>query len=247
MPRVEEERVMNGSGRAPGRLGQVLVGFDEVGGAVFDVMTQEMVTREAARRAAAIRGIVHDSSSGGPLVGATVSLADSSRSATTDERGFFALDSVPESGVSILVTHPVLDSLGLGGWTWRVDGSALTRTVSLGVPPLPRLLSRVCRDSPLAADAGVIIGNLGNATRPLADVRVRVSWTVTSVSAAGVQRVRRSVSDTTGANGDFAVCGVPTESDVRVEHAVLGYQPESLPARISETRRWRRMDIRVSR
>jgi hypothetical protein len=246
MPRLEQEEAMRGSGRAAGRLGQVLVGFDEVGGAVSDVTTAETATRSVAPRPV-IRGTVFDSTSGGPLTGARVMLMDSTRSTTTDDRGFFSLDSVPASGLFLMVAHPFLDSLALGSWSFRVDGSAATRSVVFGLPPLRRLLARICRDTPLAPDAGVVVGNLGDASRALAGIPVRVTWTVTSVSASGVKRLKREAIDTTGADGNFSVCGVPTESALRVELAVPGYQPESVPARIAEARRWTRLDIRVSR
>ena len=244
MPRVEE--AVRSNGRAPGRLGQILVGFDEVGGAVSDITTAETTTRSVGPRPV-IRGTVFDSTTGGPLTGARVMLTDSTRSTMTDERGFFSLDSVPASGLFLMVSHPFLDSLALGSWSFRVDGSAATRSVVFGLPPLRRLLARICRDTPLTPEAGVVVGNLGDATRSLAGIPVRVTWTVTSVSASGVKRVQREASDTTGTDGNFSVCGVPTESALRVELVVPGYQPESVAARIGEARRWTRLDIRVSR
>ncbi len=246
MPRVEQRQVMNAVGRAPGRLAMTLVGFDEVGGVVSDIATAALDSRPPVRRPV-IRGTVFDSASGGPLIGATISLRDSTRTATTDERGFFSLDSVPEAGVSLIATHPFLDSLGVGSWSWRVEGQSLTRTVSLAVPSLPRLLARVCRETRLPTDAGVLTGIVTDSTRLMGGLPVRVSWTVTSVSAAGVKRLTREAIDTTASSGRFTVCGVPTETALRVELIVPGQRSDAVAFRIAETRRWGRLDIRVSR
>jgi hypothetical protein len=247
MPRIEQRQPLRGGGRAPGRIEQSLVGFDEVGGAVFDIMTTESAARAAAPRPV-ITGVIHDSSSGHALVGARVSIADPVRTATTDQRGWFSLDSVPRAELSLTATHPRLDSLTIGRWSWRIAAdTALTRTLTLALPPLEQLLARLCPPPSLDEDAGVLAGRVGDAGQGVVGAAVRAAWLVTSVDASGVKRIQHAATATTGSDGSFAVCGVPTEATVQVEVSAAGYRAQSLPTRIPEALRWTRLDIGLVR
>lgn len=63
-----------------------------------------------------ITGTVYDSLyARAPLAGATVVLIEGSRYVTSDSRGRFGFDSVPEGRVSLSFMHPVLDCSGFTG------------------------------------------------------------------------------------------------------------------------------------
>src|SRR5205809_2994812 len=64
---------------------------------------------------ASIVGTVYDSVSGRPLAAAHISLAPSWRETIADSAGAFRLDSVPSGRVTLVIDHPSLDSIGLGG------------------------------------------------------------------------------------------------------------------------------------
>src|SRR6185369_12306248 len=66
-----------------------------------------------ARGFGAVAGVVDDSLRGGALRGATVALIGTSLRTTTDQDGFFRLDSIPPGEAQLAVLHPLLDTLFL--------------------------------------------------------------------------------------------------------------------------------------
>ena len=84
-------------------------------------------------------GVVEDSVTGRPLHGATVTLLEWNRQATTDERGWFALDSVPGGQLFVLIRMP--------GYREGVVDLELTVTrpvaVDLGFISLSRLVTEL--------------------------------------------------------------------------------------------------------
>ena len=62
---------------------------------------------------ASLIGVVDDSIRGGPLAGALVTVVGTKRQGTTDAKGIFRIDSIVPGEHQIVVTHPLLDTLGL--------------------------------------------------------------------------------------------------------------------------------------
>src|SRR5687768_9798305 len=60
-------------------------------------------------------GVAFDSLKGEPLRDAVVAVRGLPASAVTDDRGRFVFDNVPPGRQTIVVQHPVLDSLGFSG------------------------------------------------------------------------------------------------------------------------------------
>jgi hypothetical protein len=167
---------------------------------------------------AGVNGVVYDSIARGPLRGATVQLvsADSlghfSGATVSDSLGRFAFDSVPDGRYLLGFLHPMLDSLGLQP-TLRevlVSGSRAMRA-DLAIPSPARLRTTIC--GPQSSDAnGLVVGVVRGARDETAISGAAVSgeWLELSITAKGVvRRVPRLVA-TTGENGWFAMCNVPS-------------------------------------
>jgi hypothetical protein len=85
-----------------------------------------------------ITGTVYDSlSTRGPLANATVVLVERSRYTTTDARGRFTFDSVPDGHYTIGFLHAVLDSLDLQVPPVPADVSGNRRAVVRLFTPSP--------------------------------------------------------------------------------------------------------------
>jgi hypothetical protein len=174
--------------------------------------------RVAGATGATVSGVVHDSLGRAPLAGTTVQLVDAAdllapaRTAVSDSLGRFAVDDVPDGRYLLGFLHPLLDSLGVEAPVRevRVEGRRPVRA-DLAVPPAARLRAALCgsrssRDSS-AALVGVVRDALDHA--PAAGVRVVAQWSELSFTTRGVERRTPRLDVTTGANGWFALCGVP--------------------------------------
>jgi hypothetical protein len=170
-------------------------------------------------RGATVSGVVHDSLARVPLAGATVQIAAAddparlTRTAVSDSLGRFTLTDVPAGRYAIGFFHPMLDSLGVDAPLREVsvDGVRPVRA-DLAIPSPARLRAAICGlRSPLDSSA-VLVGTVRDARdrAPVAGVTVTAEWLEFSFSSNGlVRRVPRLVA-TTGENGWFAMCNVPS-------------------------------------
>ncbi len=171
---------------------------------------------------ARITGIVYDSLSRRPLSGAMVRIVKASdpsvgRSTTSDLFGRFVYDSVPAGAWLATFLHPVLDSLRLEPGVVRIDiQEAGEVVVPLTVPSAHTLTLLSCR-APLAADMGVIVGEVRRASddAPLVRATVEVSWPEWVLQKGRMvtdQRVRTAMTDS---SGRYTVCGAPSGGTLR--------------------------------
>ena len=106
-----------------------------------------------------ITGTVFDSlRTYAPLRDATVMVTENGRTATTDARGRFRIDSVPAGSYRLTFFYGVLDSLGIGGpvTTVTVAGGLATEAY-LSTPTPTALYRRLCgppKDQSVAAVVG---------------------------------------------------------------------------------------------
>ncbi len=167
----------------------------------------------------AIVGTVYDSlRTGAPLANATVVLVERARYATTDARGRFHLDSIPEGQYTIGFGHVVLDSLDLELPVVAVTVAGGRRTsVALTTPSPHTLYTRLCPDS-RETDVGVIVGRVRDVDSgaPFIGATVSTDWAEYSYSARGTTRERVRAIATTDRAGLFRLCAVPTDVPVNV-------------------------------
>jgi hypothetical protein len=165
-----------------------------------------------------VAGTVYDSlRTRAPLAGATVVLIERSRYATTDARGVFRMDSVPDGHYTISFMHPVLDSLDLQAPVVSIDVSGGRPTlVALATPGPAAAYARVC---PGVHDpgTGVIIGSVRDADdkSASADAVVGTEWTEYTLTGGRSAGHRARAVTRSNRSGAYVLCGVP--ADVRLD------------------------------
>ena len=170
-------------------------------------------------RSAIVSGIVRDSLAGAPLVGATVQLVAADpvthfvRSTVTDSLGRFTLSAIPDGRFTLGFFHPLLDSLGIEAPLREVNVSGQRRVrADLAVPSPSALRRAICGDKPSRDSGAVLVGVVRDADTdaPVAGATVRGEWLELSFRRDGLLRRVPQIFATTGENGWFAMCDVPS-------------------------------------
>ncbi|MEQ1693190.1 MAG: carboxypeptidase-like regulatory domain-containing protein, partial [Gemmatimonas sp.] len=148
----------------------------------------------------------------------------------------------------------VFDSMGLSGVSARVLVQQKTPRVTLAVPSFETLWRVACGDAPAPRDSALVYGTVrdavGGAER--AGALVDVSWVDlvgggNSLQSIGQRRWRRHTS--TDARGEYALCGVPTDTPLRLRTALDSLDSLSVSTIELETTamRVRRRDVLIAR
>ena len=179
-----------------------LLGFNEVGG------------QAAPARVGRLTGTVYDSLAGEMLHGARISVTDGPMSVTAGADGHYEIDSLLPGAHELVLSHAVLDSLGVGVVPFTVTiapGETATRDVTI---PSHRTFRSACGSSArVVPDSGMVAGAVLDANGvavPFATVTF--SWmpaaAADSLTPAPVVIVR------TDERGSFAACGLPVGTAV---------------------------------
>ena len=167
-----------------------------------------------------IVGTVYDSlRTHAPLANATVVLVERSRYATSDARGHFQIDSVPDGHYTLGILHAVLDSFDLQLSAVPVDvAGGRSVAVALSTPSQATAYSRIC-PGPHETDTGVIFGRVRDVDdrSPLANATVRTEWTELTVTPGHIERSRARDAARTSRDGSYLICGVPTRTQIDVD------------------------------
>lgn len=170
-----------------------------------------------------------------PLAGASVrlvSVLDTTRvhDATFDARGRALVDSLPAGPWVLTASHSRLDTLGVGSvvvpFTVRAGRSVAVRAA---VPSVRTLVERVC-GSAATPGTGYLYGTVRRAVPtsasprvaatvsalPLSAGKVTAQWLDLRIEAGRVERTIVTTDVPVGDNGRYVLCGVPTESAVRL-------------------------------
>ena len=187
-------------------------------------------------------GEVYDSVANRPLANAHVQMVRTTalqigRSATTDSRGRYRVDSIAPGEYFATFFHPVVDSLAVQAPVRRVMlGARDPEQVDLGVPAAERIIAALCPGLPPFDSSAVIVGEVRDSDTgmPLPNVNVVAQWV--DLIVAGRFRVeRQNAQTTTGTSGSYALCGLPSGGeislDARSEGRVTGRLEVALPAR----------------
>jgi hypothetical protein len=178
---------------------------------VMVVLTALTAVRGAAQAptpGASVAGVVFDSLRGVGLAGAVVRVAGSKREVRTNARGEFVLDSLKPGEMTVEVRHPLLDTLGqsLDSRPFSLvsgqRGMYSARTMSL-----EDLRDRSCPRSGANFGRAILLGILRDADADTALAGGTASLVYKDqFSGASAERVRTS---RIGADGRFAICGLP--------------------------------------
>ena len=209
-------------------------------------MVASLVAAPAARAQGQgkIVGSVYDSLAHGPLAGATVVATPRAaaasmleRTALTDDRGAFVIDSVAPGAYTLTVEHPALDSAGQHVRRRDVDVTAAGVVADLAVPSATTQLGAICGAVPGDTTRGVLAGAVLSAVddRPVAGATVVVQWGDFVVdSTARYRRTAVVRSVVTDGEGIFRLCGVPVlrplDVQAQLAESASGIIAEEVPA-----------------
>lgn len=170
-----------------------------------------------------------------PLAGASVrlvSVLDTTRvhDATLDVHGRARVDRLPAGPWMLTARHARLDTLGVGSvavpFTVRAGRGV---TVRAAVPSVGTLVARVC-GSAATPGTGYLYGTVRRAgptsaaprgaamdsAPPLSRGQVTAQWPDLRIEAGRVERTIVTTDVPVGDNGRYVLCGVPTETTVRL-------------------------------
>lgn len=141
-----------------------------------------------------------------------VELAGSPRTAVTDKRGAFRLDSVPLGAQRVSFSAPSLDSLGLFGFAHDINVAASLPPITLATPSFRTFHARLCATGGLpSSDSAIVFGTVYDArTRErVRGATIAIRWFAMAMTDRGVgvsEPYRTATSDETG---NYGMCGVP--------------------------------------
>ena len=179
----------------------------------------------AAPRSTTVRGTVFDSLRNAPLVGAVVEVAGSFRTAISDKRGEFTLDSVPEGPQRLTFSAPALDSLGLFGFAHDVVVAPGLAPIALATPSLHTFHTRLCAASiTTLADSAIVFGTVYDA-RTKAPVKQGASvifrWYAMAIGGNALAIAEPNRIATTDDAGNYGMCGLPSDLALRAYASVV--------------------------
>jgi hypothetical protein len=186
---------------------------------VLALLARPVVAQDAGQSSGAITGVVYDSIARKPLAGALVQVVAVegarrfSNSTVSDSLGRYRLNNVPNGRFMLGFLHPLLDSLGLEPLLREVavDAGRPTRS-DLAIPSPARMRAAVCGTPNDSSHGGAVIGVVRDSRdrNPVAAAVVTAEWLELSLRLDGMSGRVISQSDTTGENGWFALCNVPS-------------------------------------
>jgi hypothetical protein len=171
---------------------------------------------------AGISGVIVDSLNAGYLAGAEVVVQGANVTRVTDSLGRFRVDSLPPGTYQVGVFHPLLDTLGISLASQPFHlGADSASFVVLAIPSASTIIHRSCpRPGPRAQGTSAVIGHVTDpeSLAPVAGADVSIAWMQIEVSKEiGVRRTPRLLRDSTNAQGEFSICGVPNSMQATLQ------------------------------
>lgn len=165
---------------------------------------------------AVITGLVVDSLHGTYLRHADVMIEGAQTTVQTDSVGRFRVSGLKPGEYQVGIFHPVLDSLGLSLATKKFYvGADSSSFVMLAVPSATTIIKTSCpRLGPRAQGTSAVIGRVTDpeTMQPVKDAEVSIAWSQLEVSKEiGVRRTPRLLRDSTNAQGEYRICGLPND------------------------------------
>ncbi|MEO7458228.1 MAG: TonB-dependent receptor [Gemmatimonadaceae bacterium] len=198
-----------------------------------------------AQSLARITGTVTDSVRVKPLVDAIVALvpvgakAGLIRTAITDARGHFVIDSIAAGRYAVDFAHPLLDTLELtlaAREVVLVEGAQLT--VNLAIPSAASLRTAVCPGISLGAGRGALLGQVRFADddRALPGASVVVAW-VDLPTERDIVRLFQNQTGRVVANalGQYRFCDLPTDTWLEIQVQMAGRAGSVVRAMIEDS------------
>src|SRR5687768_9761421 len=167
-----------------------------------------------------IEGTVYDSLlARAPLKGATVYVVGTTLVATSDNRGRFRIDGVPDGEHSLTFAHPTLDSAGVQPpvVSVRVTPAAKGR-VAIATPSAASILMANCPGK-RSEQTGLLLGVVRDVDSgaPLPRARVVSRWFELTLGPGGPRYETLEAAAITDQTGVYRLCGVPAISPCSCE------------------------------
>lgn len=168
---------------------------------------------------ATVTAVVHDSLAGGPLAEAMVQLVSAtdpmafSRAGETDSRGRVTFRDIPAGRYAVGFMHATLDALGVAAPTREIQVAETgPHRVDLAIPSARRLRAAMCGPQPQADSTAFVVGTVRDPRdgTPMGDASVSARWMELSIGTAGIRQQTAGAATTTGSNGWFVLCGLPS-------------------------------------
>jgi hypothetical protein len=178
-------------------------------------------------------GVVDDSIRGGRLIGAVVTVVGTERRGVTDLSGIFQIDSIPPGPHEIIVTHPLLDTLGLEVHSAPFMLTAGQRAqVGARTPTFEEVRAKACTRGGVASGSAILVGRVLQADTqdPAAGATVSLVFKDKTQKDA-VEKVR---TGRVGPTGTFAICGLPSTIAGDLQATFAGVTTPDLPVTTSD-------------
>lgn len=208
-----------------GDTGLRVGGITETGGEVVGIANARQTITRVAR--GSVRGLAWDSTRAAPLPGATVSLSGTPYTAVSDSAGRFVIQALPDGVFTAQLSHPRLDTLGIGSPEAEVEVTAGAPVeLQLAIPSEAAIMLAAC-SAELDGERGAVLS--GMVTDParggtIPGATVRVEWQEVERTTPRLQAQERWLEVKTDQEGRYTACGVPVDELVQVRASFLSYR-----------------------
>jgi hypothetical protein len=184
----------------------------------------------------AIEGVALDSLHNDYLRDALVSVRGTSRSAITDSRGKFRIDSIPPGSREVEMSHPTLDTIGVGVRSPMLEivaGKTVQLTISI---PSPQTVA-AARCSPAERSIGpaALLGTaqFAESEKPAAGAKVILQYVELRISRRGMETIPFRREATVAESGRFKFCALPPNTSASLMAANGGDSTGTIGVRIA--------------
>jgi hypothetical protein len=167
-----------------------------------------------------IEGIAWDSLRNAPLRNAFITIKGRDENTTSDANGRFHFDSLAPGEYILGLQHGAVDSVGFSGLSKKVTVKQATDTVVIGIPTFATIWRHACGVSSVPSDSVLLFGTIrsANGAETVPNAIMRIRWTNVGFSKNdGVTRSAWGGEVRSDANGEYRVCGVPSDEVIQVQ------------------------------
>ena len=180
-----------------------------------------------------LQGFVMDSVHAGPLVNAKVTIVGTARSAVTNADGHYSIDSIPPGSHSVVVEHPLLDTLGVQMHTPAYAfGAGESRVLDLAIPTAEQIANAFCNSAQRMRGPAAMVGFVRDpdTKEPAIGSKVQLVYYEPDPIGRKQLRTREAIVDSTGL---YRICGLPGDMSGKVQVFRNGVSSGEVPAEVT--------------
>jgi hypothetical protein len=181
-----------------------------------------------------LEGYVTDSVHNVPLENAKVAIEGTGREVLTDKDGHYRIDSISVGPHRVVVTHPLLDTLGLFMRTPEypfADGQI--HELALTIPSGYRIAAAFCTPAQRNRGPSIMVGFVRDpdTQKPALGAKVQLVYQSTDANGKKTPMVREAIVDT---SGTYRICGLPDDMSGKVQVFRNGVSSGEVPAEVDK-------------